>query len=72
MIALSWSYITTVCIGRRIVDFVGHAIRAARKLDLSQLPLQIDNVNRSCSSRRILPVRILGLESALPKSLGLI
>jgi len=51
---------TTVCFGRRAINFISDTSCTNRKLDKSQVPLQIDNGNRSYSTRWFLPPCIRG------------
>ena len=62
---------TTVCFGRRAINFISDASCTNRKLDKSQVPLQIDNGNRSYSTsgsfllasgaKRLLPTVVTGI-----------
>lgn len=67
MAAFSGSDAVTVCVGWRIVDFVGYGVCSTGKLDLKNVPLQSNHDYRPCATRSILPVRIMGYKGTLAR-----
>src|SRR5208282_6734485 len=56
MVAFSGGDVVTICVGWRIVDFVGYGVCPTGKLDLKDVPLQSNDDYRPYTTRRILPV----------------